>query len=48
MWKFNYDLNMNPVAVGIIKGFETLLVGETCRVSSSAIAAKIDVFFNGQ
>lgn len=24
MWKFNYDLKMNPVAVGVIKGFETV------------------------
>lgn len=48
MWKFNYDLNMNAVAVGVIKGFETLLLGQVCRVPSGAITAKMDVFFNDQ
>lgn len=27
MWRLNYNLNMNTVALGLIKGFETLLLG---------------------
>lgn len=45
---FNYDLYMNTVAVGVIKGFEKLLLGQAYRVSSSGITAKMDVFSNGQ
>lgn len=27
MWRLSYDLTMNTVALGLIKGFETLLLG---------------------
>lgn len=27
MWKLNCDLNMNTVALGVMKEFETLLLG---------------------
>lgn len=27
MWRLNYNFNMNTVALGVVKGFETLLLG---------------------
>lgn len=39
MWKLNYDLNMNTVALSVIKGFETLLLGHTLL-----LLKKIDLF----
>lgn len=40
MWKLNYDLDMNAVALGAIKGFETLLLGHEWLL--------IDLFINNQ
>lgn len=43
MWKLNYDLNMNTVALGVIKGFETSLLGHQLLPLK-----KMDLFLNKQ